>query len=249
MPNSIANSGTRYGVNFATTLWPMIMAAQAQGSSDAARAALERLCQTYWYPIYGFLRRHGRSVHEAEDLTQGFFSHLLHSGALLTVDQEKGKFRSFLLRVLKNYVADERDKTLAQKRGGNQTHIALDSLDGEERLALEPVERMDPEKLFDRAWALSLLETVLKQLRAEYQTRQRGDWFQHIGGFLFEGRGSYSQAHVAKLLGVKESAVSSEVFRMRQRYRELFREEIARTVRTLDQVDAEMRHLLAALLF
>lgn len=232
--------------HFVTTLWNVVLVAGGNSSPESA-AALETLCRTYWYPIYAFLRRQGRTPHDSQDLTQAFFARLLEKHGLGKVSPEKGKFRSFLLASLKNFVADEWDKLQAKKRGGGQITISLDAQSAEDRYAAEPVERLDPEKIYERRWAMTILDEVMAQLQATYAARGRQNTFDALHPFLLDRRNDASYAQVGKSLNMTERAVKTEVYRMRQRWRDLLRDEIAKTLSAPDEMDEEMRHLFRAI--
>ena len=234
------------GTWFTTTHWSLILNAQ-DTSSPMAQAALEKLCRTYWYPLYVYVRRQGEDGEAAKDLTQGFFARLLEKKYLAQVAREKGKFRSFLLAALKHFLADERDKARAQKRGGGQSFVSLDDSEGEERYRLEPVDAMDAEKLFERRWALTLLEQARARLREEYLEGGKSSLYERLKAFEAGDRDAPSYAEVAFELGLTESAVKSAVFRLRQRYRELVREQVACTVASPEEVDGEIRHLISVI--
>ena len=231
---------------FVTTHWSVVLAA-GRGDSTGARAALEKLCQNYWYPLYAFTRRLGHSAHDAEDLVQSFFAVCLEKNYLGAADQAKGRFRSFLLLALKRFLANEWDKQRALKRGGTQATISLDSLTAEQRYALEPAEQLTAEKLYERRWALTLLDQVVTRLRDEQVAAGKLDQFEQIKECITAaGRGT-PYADIAKHLGTSEGAVKVAVHRLRQRYRELLEAEIANTVASLEEIEEERRHLLAAL--
>lgn len=230
---------------FATTHWSVVLAA-AQGDPARARAALERLCQSYWYPLYAFVRRSGKSSHDAEDLVQSFFAVCLEKDYLAAADREQGRFRSFLLLMLKRFLANEHHKGQAAKRGGARSPVALDALSAEERYAIEPVDRLSADKLFERRWALTLLEQVLARLQREQADAGRGAVFEYFKIFLVAGGGP-SYAELAARLGLSEGAVKVAVHRLRQRYRALLDDELANTVSSPADVEEERRHLLAAL--
>jgi DNA-directed RNA polymerase specialized sigma24 family protein len=234
------------GTWFTTTHWSLILNAQ-DTSSPLAAAALEKLCRAYWYPLYIFVRRQGEDEESAKDLTQGFFARLLEKHYLAQVQREKGKFRSFLLAALKHFLADERDKARAQKRGGRQTFVSLDDSTGEERYRLEPVEAMDAEKLFERRWALTLLEQARARLKEEYLESGKSSLYDHLKVFEAGDKSALSYAEAGAALGLTETAVKSAVFRLRQRYRELVREEVANTVASPEEVDGEIRHLISVI--
>ena len=231
---------------FAATHWSVVLAARG-GDSTHARAALEALCQTYWYPLYAFTRRLGQSPHDAEDSVQGFFAICLEKNYLAAAEQAKGRFRSFLLLALKRFLAKERDKSRARKRGGGQRPIALDGLTAEQRYALEPAEPLSADKLFERRWALTLLEKVLSRLRAELAVAGRLEAFEQLKEFLLAGGRGTPYKELAARLGTSEGAVKVGVHRLRQRYRELLEEEIANTVASPEEVGEERRYLLAVL--
>lgn len=207
---------------------------------------MAELCRVYWYPLYAFLRRQGHAAHEAEDLTQEFFANLLGRPFLANVDREKGKFRSFLLVSLKHFLSDQRDRAAAQKRGGGVHVISLDSLDAETRYRLEPAQDLTPEKMFEKQWALSVLEQVLSRLHAELAAEGKAALFEALKETLMGGNaGRY--AVIADQLGMTEGAVKTAVHRMRHRYRTLMREEIAQTVAGPEEVDDEIRYLMSCL--
>ncbi len=230
---------------FATTQWSVVLAAAKQETPEAA--ALERLCRTYWYPLYAYLRRQGYEIAAAQDLTQGFFTHILSRRFLQRASREKGKFRSFILGSLKFFLADELAKLQAQKRGGGRTLVFLDAQSAEERYRLEPVDLMDAERLFERRWAITLLDRVLERLEAEFLEAGKHRLFARLREFLLGDRGSATYKEVAEALGMTEGAIKVAVHRMRRRYRELFREEIAQTVAGPAEADEEMRHVFAAI--
>jgi len=205
------------------------------------------LCRAYWFPLYAFLRRQGKSPPDAEDLTQGFMLHLLEKDTLSRVQREKGKFRSFLLASLQYFLANERDKQQAQKRGGGAKLVELDNQNAEDRYLAELVDNLDPAKVFERRWATTLLERVLSRLEAEFTEPGRRERFQELQIFLLGEPRSLSYAEAGKRLGIKEGAVKVAVLRLRQRFGELLRAEIASTVATPEEVEEELRHLFATL--
>lgn len=231
---------------FNTTHWSVVLAAHAADVPQAA-AALEKLCCTYWYPIYAYLRRLGYAEHDAQDLTQGFFAQLLERRSIQAVQREKGKFRSFLLAALKYYVADERDRANAQKRGGGREVISLDAQQAEDRYRLEPADDRSPDKLFERRWAITLLDQVLGRLKQEFTDAGKRELFNHLQPFLVEGTGAKTYAEAAREAGTTEEALKKAVQRMRRRYHQLFREEIAQTVASPEGVEEELRYLCAVL--
>jgi len=220
----------------------------AAGRSDTthAREALARLCQTYWYPLYAYVRRRGHSPEDAQDLTQEFFARLLERKAVATVSPEKGKFRSFLLASMNHFLADEWDKARAQKRGGGQT-IPLDTASAETRYLQHPAETLTPEKAFDQRWALTLLEEVYQRLQQEHEREGKGGMFEALRFCLTGQRSAVPYADLARRLDLSEGAVKVAVHRLRQRYRKLLRNLIAETVSTPDEVEEELRCLLRAL--
>ena len=231
--------------HFCTTHWSVVLA--AGNDSTRARHALERLCQTYWYPLYAFVRRQGRSPHDSEDLVQAFFTQCLEKNYLSAADQAKGRFRSFLLIALKRFLANEWDKARTRKRGGGTTLISLDALTAEERYALEPVERLSADRLFERRWALTLLDKVLSRLREEQIAAGRNTVFDLLKDSLTAGGDGVSYAKLAVRLNMSEGAVKVAVHRLRRRYRELLEAEIANTVASPEEVAAERRYLLSVL--
>jgi RNA polymerase sigma factor (sigma-70 family) len=230
---------------FAATRWTVVVAAGQRKAPGAGRA-LEELCRTYWYPLYAYVRRCGHSPHEAEDLTQEFFARLLARNYLADVDREKGKFRSFLLASLKHFLANEWDRAQTQKRGGKHQHVSFDIHAAEIRYQQEPSNDLTAEKLLDRQWALALLDRVLIRLQAEFVTDGKGKQFEQLRTFLTEGKGATSYAVVAAKLDTTEGAAKVAVHRLRRRYRELLREEIAHTVADPANIDEEIRQLFAA---
>ena len=237
----------RDAANFTPTHWSVVLAAAGHSNSTHARDALEKLCRNYWLPIYAFVRRQGHSPHDAQDLTQEFFTRLLERNYLAGVDREKGRFRSFLLASLKHFLANEWDKAKAQKRGGDRVLISIDAASAENSVHLEPADVLTAEKIFERRWALSLLEQVLRRLREEYTRDGKEQQFEQLKSTLTEASRSVSYAEIATRLGTTEGAVKVAVHRLRQRYRELLRAEIADTVADPREIDDEIRNLFAAL--
>jgi RNA polymerase sigma factor (sigma-70 family) len=232
--------------DFATTRWSIVLAAgQPQAAADA-RLALETLCQAYWYPVYAYLRRRTPQADDAQELTQAFFAHLLERNALAAADPDRGRFRAFLLTACKNFLANERERAHAQKRGGHVRHLSLDFESGEARLQLEAADRFTPDRLFERQWALTLLDRVLQLLRAEFVKQGRERNFDLLKVYL-GGPGPESYAALGVQLDMSEGAARVAVHRLRRRYREILREEISETVATPDEIDDEIRNLFAAL--
>lgn len=231
---------------FASTHWSVVLAA-GHSSAPGAREALEKLCGSYWFPLYAFIRRQGHNPHDAEDATQEFFVWLIEHKQLCVADAERGKFRSFLLAMLKHFLSDERKKARAQKRGGGQELLSLDAQSAEDRYRLEPATNVTPETLFDRRWALTVMEQTVARLREEYVAADRAELFEELKHFQPGEEAGRSYAEVAVRLGLTESAVKSAIYRLRQRHGDLLREEIAHTVATPAGVDEEIRHLIAVL--
>ena len=229
---------------FAQTRWSMIVAATG-GDSTRARQALEHLCATYWYPLYAFVRRQGHGAADAQDLTQEFFARLLEKNWLEAVDREQGKFRSFLLAAMRHFLANEWDRANRLKRGGGQAVLSLDAESAEARYALEPADRMSADRIFERRWALTLLEQVLARMRREFLAAGREKLFEELKAALTGEKIPY--AEIASRLNLNEGAVRVAVHRLRVRYRDLIRAEIAETVAGEHEVDAEVQHLFAAL--
>ncbi|RYD78825.1 MAG: sigma-70 family RNA polymerase sigma factor [Verrucomicrobiaceae bacterium] len=231
---------------FEATQWSVILAAGGDDSLQV-RDALERLCSAYWYPLYAFLRRMGHSAHDAEDLTQGFLTDLIHRRAIAKALPEHGRFRSFLIASLKNYLSHQRERESAQKRGGQQVHLSLDAVTAEERYKMEPVEGVSPADLYDRRWALTVLDNALSQMRLECEQTGKGALFAALSPMLVGGRASVSLERVEVQIGMAEGAVKVALHRLRQKFRESLRSEVARTVSDPNDVDAERRHLLSAI--
>ena len=206
-----------------------------------------RLCRTYWRPIYAFLRRQGIRPEEAEDLTQGFFALLLERKDLSTVRKEKGRLRSYLLASIKHFLADERRRAMAIKRGKGQRLIPFDELCADERSEMEPADPMTAERIYERRWASTLLEQVLKRLKDEYGAAGNAELFDRLKQLLPDEPGAPSQAEIAAQLGMTENAVRQAFHRFRQRYQSLFREEIAHTVATPADIEDELRHLICVI--
>jgi DNA-directed RNA polymerase specialized sigma24 family protein len=224
---------------FHTTRWSVVLRA-AQGDGENA---LAQLCRDYWYPLYAFVRRRGFSEHDAQDFTQGFFAHVLDGTLLNRASEEKGRFRSYVLRALQHFIANEQRRIGTQKRGGGVIFIPIDPVEGEQRFASEPVEMMTPEIQFERNWAFSLLECVLGRLRQEYLRAGRPGLFDTLQPYLAgEARGAGYEA-LGRELVMSTSAVAVAIHRMRRRYGELLREEIAHTVSSPREVDEELAYL------
>lgn len=230
---------------FTTTHWSVVLAAR-DGASPQAVQALEKLCRTYWFPLYAYVRRQGHRAHDAQDLVQGFFARLLQGNFLENVGPQKGKFRSFLLAALKHFVSDEWDKARAEKRGGGQTFISLDDHNAEELYLLEPDSGAPAERIFDQRWALTLLAQALARLREEFAAAGKTREFDHLKIFLSTLTGDGGYDAVAAELEMPVVTVGVKVHRLRQRYGELIRAEIAHTVASPADIEEEMCHLFDA---
>ncbi len=231
---------------FATTHWSLVVAANPdKASGTRARKALEELCRAYWYPLYAFVRYRGYSSDDAQDLTQSFFVRIIETGGFVSADPERGRFRSYLLGAMKHFLVNEWHRARAQKRGGGVTFLELDGLDPEARYALEPAQSTDPDADFDREWAQESIARAMEKLRAESEARGKVELFEALKGSLTGDEPARSET--AARLGMTDGAVKVAVHRLRQRYRELLRAEIAETVTDPSDVDVEMRHLVAAL--
>jgi RNA polymerase sigma factor (sigma-70 family) len=230
---------------FATTHWSVVLASADQNSPQGA-AALEQLCRTYWYPLYAYVRRRGYQPEDAEDLTQEFFARFLAGNYLARVDRERAKFRSYLLGALNHFLADAWDHAHRIKRGGTQALQTFDVRAAESRYTLEPVEELNPDRLFDRRWALTVLGQVLSRLREEYERSGKGRLFEKLSAFLPVDAEAASYGDLAGELEMTESAVRVAVHRLRRRYGQLFASEVAQTVASPAEIQDEMRYLLAA---
>jgi RNA polymerase sigma-70 factor (ECF subfamily) len=227
--------------SFATTHWSVVLAAKESDASGAS-VALEKLCRTYWTPLYAYIRRDGSSKADAQDLTQEFFTRLLARGYLQRLDQKKGKFRSFLLGYLKNFLSEKRRNAGAQKRGGGQTLVSLNVIAADEGYLLEPVDELTPDQVFERRWAQAVTQAALNRLREEFARRGQTRLFERLQDFQPREPGGKSYSQLGEEFGMTEAAVKSAVQRMRQRHRELLREEIAHTVTRPEEIDEELRH-------
>jgi RNA polymerase sigma factor (sigma-70 family) len=230
---------------FATTHWSVVLSALDKESRISADA-LEQLCRVYWYPLYAYARRVTSNPTDAEDLTQGFFAKLLQKDYLRSVARDKGRFRTFLLTVLKRFMANEWDRQHAQKRGAFTPAISIDSQTAEERFASETAHTLPPDRLFDRHWALALLEQTMAQLRDEYVASGRAALFEHLQKCLTQDEGSLPYTAIASRLNSTEAAVKMAMSRLRARYREVLRAQIAQTVTSETEVEDEVRHLFSA---
>ena len=231
---------------FATTRWSVVLAA-GRKDTTLARAALEKLCQTYWYPLYAYVRRRGHSPEDAQDLTQEFFARLLERQTLAHADPNRGRFRSFILTAMNHFLVSEWKKARAKKRGGGCSVLSLDWAAAEERFDLEPADHSAPDKIFERQWAMTLLSEVLNRLEREFHAEGKTELFAALKQTLTGTRESQPYAELAARLDMNESAVKVAVHRLRKRYRELIRDEIAGTLDQSQDVEEEMRHLFSAL--
>ncbi len=231
---------------FATTHWSVVLAAGPRDTPQSA-AAREKLCRTYWYPLYAYVRRRGYSPEDAQDLTQEFFARFLSGESISRVDQRRGRFRSYLLGAFNHLLSDEWDRSHRLKRGGQACLIALDAPSGEARYALEPADERSPDRLFERRWALALLEGVWRQLQQEYEAAGKGRLFACISSFLTGGVEEKSYRRAAEALQMTEGATRVAVHRLRQRYAVLFRQAVADTVEHPEEIAEEMRHLVSVL--
>jgi DNA-directed RNA polymerase specialized sigma24 family protein len=236
-----------HGGVFATTHWSVVLTAGAENTLQSA-AALEQLCRAYWYPLYAYVRRRGYGHEDAQDLTQGFMLQLLARKSFARVHPSRGRFRSFLLAGLNYFLVDERIRAQAQKRGGGQVTLSfVDTQEADARYRLEPVDGSSPDKLFERRWALTLLGQVLARLEQEFCAAGKADLFERLRAYLVANAGEETYAEAAAALGMTHEAFKKAVQRMRQRYYELFRQEIAHTVADAAEVEDEMRHLCAVM--
>ncbi len=232
---------------FVTTHWSVVLAA-GRNDTTRARDALGRLCQTYWYPLYIYVRRRGHSAHDAQDLTQEFFAQLLERQSLAGADPERGRFRSFILTAMNHFLITEWNKAQTKKRGGNCLVFSMDLAAAEERLGLEPADNSTPDKIFEKQWALALLNEVLIRLEDEYRRDGRIELFVALKQTLIGARASQPYAELAMKLDMSEGAIKVAVHRLRKRYRELIRAEIANTLGRPQEIEEEMRHLFSALM-
>ena len=231
---------------FVTTHWSVVLSARQKDSPETA-AALETLCRTYWYPLYAYVRRQGHSPHDAQDLTQEFFARLLQKDYLKAAAREKGRFRTFLIVALKRFLANEWDRVRAQKRGGGQPLLSLDAEVAEERYRIEPVEGATADKVYERRWALTLLDRTMTRLREEFTGGGKAAEFERLKACLTAERGEISYAEIAAALGQSEGTVRVAVHRLRKRFRAIFREEIAQTVSSAEDIEEEVRYLMGVL--
>lgn len=242
----MATSGLRGNGYFATTQWSVVLEARDSDESGAA-AALQALCQSYWFPLYAFIRRRGYSHEDAADLTQSFFGRFLEKNYLASVDREKGRFRSFLLSSVKHFLSDEWDKTQARKRGGGTVSVSLDERLAANRYDAELMEDASPDKLFERRWAVAVIERTVDRLRDEWKAAEKSEEFETLKTFLTGHQPEVSYADAAARLGISVAAATSAIHRLRRRYRALIRDEIAQTVAHPSEIDDELNHLMRVL--
>jgi len=237
--------GKDQGGRFLTTHWTVVRDAGDPDSPDY-RAAQATLCETYWYPLYAFLRRYGCDPHEAEDMTQGFLARMLDKDDFRLANSERGKFRSFLLTSLKHFTANERKSATRVKRGGAATHVPIDVKDAEQHYAREPVDNLTPEKLFERSWALNVLDQAIARLENEWEESGKAEQFDVLKGYLTPGEESTSYREIAESLNMKEGAVKTAVHRLRRAYRAQLRAVISDTVSSENDIEEEIHDLFGA---
>ena len=243
------DSAPATAAGFHTTHWTVVLAARDEEGPNA-REALSKLCSTYWYPLYAFIRRQGSSPHEAEDLTQQFFYQFLERHALGGVRPDAGRFRSFLLACLRNFLANEHERAQTQRRGGGRPIFSLDAAEGETRYSLEPAGQQTPDEFFDRRWAFAVLEGTMKELEREYGASKNRELFDQLKGFLPAGQvgqASVSREELASKRGVSVGAIDVAVHRLRQRFGALLREQVAKTVSSEPEVEEEIRYLISVI--
>ncbi|PWU16292.1 MAG: RNA polymerase subunit sigma-24 [Verrucomicrobia bacterium] len=247
MPASVAPSDSSTGAKprhyFATTHWSVVLSA-GRSDTTSAHLALESLCRTYWYPLYAYARRRGYSAHDAEDMTQAFFAHLLDRKSVANADPNKGRFRSFILGAMTHYLANESVKLRAQKRGAGKEVLSLDAAAAEERFDLEPATGRSPDETFDKEWATALLNKVLNALEEDFRRQNKSELFAALKQTLAGSRADQPYAMLAKQLEMNEGAVKTAVHRLRKRYRQLLEAEIANTVASPAEIKEELAYLL-----
>lgn len=243
VPNKMPGTPTSA---FHTTSWTLVQAAAVNPTAESSRA-LAMLCQTYWQPVYAFIRRNGHDRDQAQDLAQGFFTLLLEKNYLGDANRQRGRFRSFLMTSVKNFLANEWDRANALKRGGGQVPVSIDLVEAERWYMPAAAKKASPESMFERRWALSLLEHVLAKLRAEYASAGKADQFESLSTFLNQESDEARYRELAGSMGLSAGALRMLVHRMRRKYRRLLREEIAQTVSSPEETDDELRFLLSTL--
>lgn len=246
MNHPLQSSAPSSPARFATTRWSVVMAARDKASPES-HDALQILCKAYWHPLYAFVRRSGNSPHDAQDLTQEFFARLLEKGWLEAVERDRGHFRTFLITALKRFLANEWDKRRAAKRGAAHALVPLDTALAEECYLADANSSLTADLLYERRWALTLLEHAMGQLRAEYEDDGRGADFLRLKEYLTAERGAIPYAEIARDFGGSEGAARVAVHRLRKRFREVFRATVAETVSSLEDVDTEMRYVVEVL--
>jgi len=245
---SVKNFSQAGDGRFATTHWSVVLRAgkpKAPGYQDA----LQTLCRSYWFPLYVYLRRQGYNNQQAEDYTQAFFCRILEKKVLSMADSKRGKFRSFLLSTLKHFLSDEHDRARAQKRGGGRKILSIDFKGAENQYILEPADSLSPEKLFDKSWALTVLDITMTRLKTELSSQGKQDIFDHLKIYLTAGKSTISYRDKATQLNMTEGNIRTAVHRLRRRYRKLLRDEIAQTVTNEGQIDEEIDELFNALAY
>lgn len=239
-------SSSAKAVLFAETHWSLVLRARER-STPFAVDALEDLCRMYWYPLYGFVRRQGHDPATAQDLTQYFFARFAHKNCLDHVDRSKGRFRSFLLASLKNFLANERVRSQAEKRGGKHSIVSLDAEEAENRFSSEPFHEATPEKAFDRTWAMTILENTLAQLKQEYAATGKAELFHRLQSYLSGDRDEPAYSALATQLNTTEAAIKMAIVRLRRRFGQLLRAHVGQTVATDAELNEELRYLFTAL--
>jgi RNA polymerase sigma factor (sigma-70 family) len=243
---STPNSAPTTGQWFATTHWSVVLTARDSESPHAAEA-MEKLCRTYWYPLYAYARRQGRQHEDAQDLTQAFFADFLEKKYVARADRDRGRFRNFFLTSFKNFLSNEWDRARTARRGGGQKLLSWDAQSAENRYAIEPVEAQAPDKAFEKSWAVATLEQALARLREEYSAAGKGAVYENLKLHLWEEKGAETYAGLGARLGMTEAAIKMAVMRLRQRCREALRTEVAHTVENPSEVNEELRYLLSVL--
>jgi RNA polymerase sigma factor (sigma-70 family) len=246
-PDQLRDSRPQTGpVVFATTHWSVVVAA-GNNSAAGSEAALEKLCRTYWFPLYAFARRQGNSPEDAQDLTQEFFSRLLAKNYIAKADRDRGKFRTFLLQSLRNFLINEWKREGRLKRGGGVEFLSIDTHTAEDRYAADASGEVNPDAEYETRWAVTLIEQVLAALRQEFGTEAKAKLFDELKGFIWGDQNTASYAEIAGHLNLSEGNVKVAVHRLRQRFRELLRAEVANTVARPEDIDGELRHLISVL--
>ena len=243
--NQIVPGEYKWSIEFPATHWSVVL--EAKGQSAAAQQALEKLCRTYWRPVHSFIRRQGVAPEEAEDLTQSFFALLLERRDFDAVRKDKGRLRSYLLTSLKHFLASEHRRAMTAKRGKGQRPVPLEELTAAEQLGMEPADPLTADRLYERRWALTLMDQVLRQLKDEYQTVGNAELFDCLKQLLPDEPGAPSRAEIAAQLGMTDNAMRQAFHRFRHRYQALLREEIANTVAISSDIEDELRHLITVL--